>query len=270
MYCLCELTMIELELDSKISIGKIIIKDALKRFKSPVVVWSAGKDSTVVLDLVMKVAVEEKLRVPPVLFIDHGDHFQETWGMLNKYTKEWNLKLVVAKNEKVINAVKNGTIKLSDIGDENIAEAKKIGFTGDSFPYSLDTDIGNHLLKTVAMNQIIRKYGFDALFTGIRWDENAARSTEKFFSPRENPPHTRVHPILTFRERDIWDYMFKYNLPIHPKYKEGYRSIDGIRDSTKTSDKPAWEQDLESTKERAGRSQDKEGMMEKLRKMGYM
>jgi phosphoadenosine phosphosulfate reductase len=262
--------MIELELDSKVSIGKIIIKDALKRFKSPVVVWSAGKDSTVVLDLVMKVAKEENIRVPPALFIDHGDHFQETWDMLNKYANEWNLKLVVAKNEKVINAVKDGNIKLSDIGDENITETKKIGFTGDSFPYSLDTDIGNHLLKTVAMNQTIRKYGFDALFTGIRWDENAARSTEKFFSPRENPPHTRVHPILTFRERDIWDYMFKYNLPIHPKYKEGYRSIDGIRDSTKTSDKPAWEQDLESTKERAGRSQDKEGMMEKLRKMGYM
>ena len=262
--------MIELELDSKVSIGKIIIKDALKRFKSPVVVWSAGKDSTVVLDLVMKVAKEENIRVPPALFIDHGDHFQETWDMLNKYANEWHLKLVVAKNEKVINAVKDGNIKLSDIGDENMAEAKKIGFTGDSFPYSLDTDIGNHLLKTVAMNQTIRKYGFDALFTGIRWDENAARSTEKFFSPRENPPHTRVHPILTFRERDIWDYMFKYNLPIHPKYKEGFRSIDGIRDSTKTSDKPAWEQDLESTKERAGRSQDKEGMMEKLRKMGYM
>ena len=270
MYCLSELSMIELELDSKVSIGKIIIKDALKRFKAPVVVWSAGKDSTVVLDLVMKVAKEENIRVPPALFIDHGDHFQETWDMLNKYTKEWNLKLVVAKNEKVINAVKDGNIKLSDIGDENITETKKIGFTGDSFPYSLDTDIGNHLLKTVAMNQTIRKYAFDALFTGIRWDENAARSTEKFFSPRENPPHTRVHPILTFRERDIWDYMFKYNLPIHPKYKEGYRSIDGIRDSTKTSDKPAWEQDLEGTKERAGRSQDKEGMMEKLRKMGYM
>ena len=186
------------------------------------------------------------------------------------HTTTGDLKLVIAKNEKVINAVKGGEIKLSEIGDENFSEAMKIGFSGDIFPYSLDTDIGNHLLKTVAMNQTIRKYGFDALFTGIRWDENAARSTERFFSDRENPPHTRVHPILTFRERDIWDYMFKYELPIHPKYKEGYRSIDGIRDSTKTSDKPAWEQDLEGTKERAGRSQDKEGMMEKLRKMGYM
>lgn len=262
--------MIDLELDSKSEIGKIIVKDALKKFKSPVVVWSAGKDSTVVLDIVRKVAAENNLKTPPVLFIDHGDHFPETWDMLHKYTKEWNLKLVVARNDKVINAVKDGTIKLSDIGEENIAEAEKIGFNGDSFPYSLDTDIGNHLLKTVAMNQTIKKYGFDALFTGIRWDENEARSTERFFSPRQNPPHMRVHPVLTFRERDIWDYMFKYNLPIHPKYREGFRSIDGIRDSLKTSDKPAWEQDLEGTKERAGRSQDKEGMMEKLRKMGYM
>ena len=262
--------MIDLKLESKSSIGKIVINDALQRFNAPTVVWSAGKDSTVVLDLVRKVATENGLKVPPVLFIDHGDHFQETWDMLHKYTSEWNLKLIIAKNDKVINAVRDGYINLSDIGEENVAEAKKVGFSGDSFPYSLDTDVGNHLLKTVAMNQAIRKYGFDALFTGIRWDENAARSTEKFLSPRDNPPHTRVHPILTFRERDIWDYMFKHNLPIHPKYREGYRSIDGIRDSTKTSDKPAWEQDLEGTKERAGRSQDKEGMMEKLRKMGYM
>ncbi|WP_393972140.1 phosphoadenosine phosphosulfate reductase family protein [Oxyplasma meridianum] len=262
--------MIELELDSKISIGNIIIKDALGRFKSPVVVWSAGKDSTVVLDMVMKVAADNGMKVPPVLFIDHGDHFQETWDMLNKYAKEWGLKLVIAKNERVINAVKDGMISMSEIGNDNAMEARKIGFNGDSFPYSLDTDVGNHLLKTVAMNQTIRRYGFDALFTGIRWDENAARSTERFLSQRENPPHVRVHPILTFREKDIWDYIFRFKLPIHPKYKEGYRSIDGIRDSTKTSDKPAWEQDLEGTKERAGRSQDKEGMMEKLRKMGYM
>lgn len=262
--------MIDLKLESKSSIGKIVINDALQRFKAPTVVWSAGKDSTVVLDLVRKVVAENGLKVPPVLFIDHGDHFQETWDMLHKYTSEWNLKLIIAKNDKVINAVRDGYINLSEIGEENVAEAKKVGFSGDSFPYSLDTDVGNHLLKTVAMNQAIRKYGFDALFTGIRWDENEARSTEKFLSPRDKPPHTRVHPILTFRERDIWDYMFKHDLPIHPKYREGYRSIDGIRDSTKTSDKPAWEQDLEGTKERAGRSQDKEGMMEKLRKMGYM
>jgi phosphoadenosine phosphosulfate reductase len=262
--------MIDLKLESKSSIGKIVINDALQRFKAPTVVWSAGKDSTVVLDLVRKVVAENGLKVPPVLFIDHGDHFQETWDMLHKYTSEWNLKLIIAKNDKVINAVRDGYINLSEIGEENVAEAKKVGFSGDSFPYSLDTDVGNHLLKTVAMNQAIRKYGFDALFTGIRWDENEARSTEKFLSPRDTPPHTRVHPILTFRERDIWDYMFKHDLPIHPKYREGYRSIDGIKDSTKTSDKPAWEQDLEGTKERAGRSQDKEGMMEKLRKMGYM
>jgi len=196
--------MIDLKLESKSSIGKIVINDALQRFKAPTVVWSAGKDSTVVLDLVRKVVAENGLKVPPVLFIDHGDHFQETWDMLHKYTSEWNLKLIIAKNDKVINAVRDGYINLSEIGEENVAEAKKVGFSGDSFPYSLDTDVGNHLLKTVAMNQAIRKYGFDALFTGIRWDENEARSTEKFLSPRDTPPHTRVHPILTFRERDIW------------------------------------------------------------------
>ena len=64
--------------------------------------------------------------------------------------------------------------------------------------------------------------------------------------------------------------MFDNELPIHPLYYKGYRSIDGKYDSTKTSDKPAWEQDLENTAERAGRAQDKENMMDELRKFGYM
>ena len=64
--------------------------------------------------------------------------------------------------------------------------------------------------------------------------------------------------------------MFQNKLPIHPLYYQGYRSIDGKYDSKKIDDKPAWEQDLEKTEERAGRAQDKEQMMERLRKFGYM
>ena len=89
-------------------------------------------------------------------------------------------------------------------------------------------------------------------------------------SPRNNPEHIRIQPILPFLEKDIWQYIFKHNLLIHPKYYEGYRSIDGIHDSKKVSDLPAWEQDFDVISERSGRSQDKEGMMEKLRKFGYM
>ncbi len=100
-----------------------------------------------------------------------------------------------------------------------------------------------------------------------RWDENPARSTEVFFSPRKS--HTRVHPILLWTEREVWDYTLEHGLPIHPLYAEGYRSFDGVKDSKPTDTRPAWEQDLEGSEERAGRAQDKERIMERLRALGY-
>lgn len=259
-----------LDLNSKIEISKVILRFALSTFKKPTIVWSAGKDSTVVLGIVKKLIEEENLKMPPALFIDHGDHYIETLELIDRVSNDWNFRLVRTRNDDVLDNVRDGKIKISDLSDENRAEINKIGYTGDYFEYSLETEIGNHLLKTVAMKTAIKKYGFDALITGVRWDENSARSTEVFISPRVNPEHVRVHPILTFLEKDIWKVMFDWNLPIHPKYREGFRSIDGIHDSKKVSNVPAWEQNLEETSERAGRSQDKEGMMEKLRALGYM
>ena len=260
-----------LSLEAKEEIALIVIKDALKRYNRPTVVWSAGKDSTVVLDLVRRACKDLGMQLPPALFIDHGQHYDETMKMLEDISKEWGFKMVYAKNEDVIkNVGKDNKIKVSSLNKINQEEAKRIGFNGEEFEYSLETEVGNHLLKTVAMNMAIEKYRFDALFTGVRWDENEARSMEVFISPRTHPDHVRVQPIITFTERNVWGYVFKYNLPMHPLYKLGYRSIDGKLDSKNTSDLPAWEQDLEHTKERAGRSQDKEGVMEKLRLFGYM
>ena len=259
-----------LSLKAKEEIAKSVIRDAFDRFVRPTVVWSGGKDSTVVLNLLKEVTEELGLKLPPALFIDHGDHYPETMEILDKVSKEWGFRVIMARNDNVLENVRDGVIHLSDLNDVNVKEAARIGFDGDSFEYSLETDVGNHLLKTVAMNETISRYRFDALFTGVRWDENPARSIETFISPRDTPQHVRVQPILPFLERNIWEYMFDRNLPIHPKYREGYRSIDGIHDSKKVSDLPAWEQDMEKIGERAGRSQDKEGMMEKLRSMGYM
>jgi len=259
-----------LSLDAKVAIAKIVINDALSRYRRPFVVWSAGKDSMVVLHLVRTVVQEKGLEMPPALFIDHGQHYDETYSMIDSISKDWGFRVVSAKNEDAISKVRDNRVYVSELNEENQREVKRIGFTGEYFDYSLETDVGNHVFKTVAMNSAIRKYRIDALFTGIRWDENPARSREVFISPREEPAHVRVHPILPFTERNIWDYTFKNNLPVHPLYREGYRSIDGKYDSKKVGDKPAWEQDLEHTRERAGRSQDKEGMMERLREFGYM
>ncbi len=260
-----------LSLDAKEEIAMVVIKDALQRYVKPTVVWSAGKDSTVVLNLVRKACKQLKRQMPPALFIDHGQHYDETMEMLKDISKKWNFKMIYARNDDILDHVgKDNKIKVSSLNELNRREAKRIGYDKAEFDYDLETEIGNHLLKTVAMNMTIEKYRFDALFTGVRWDENDARSIEVFISPRTHPDHVRVQPILPFTERNIWEYMFKYKLPIHPLYRQGYRSIDGKLDSKKTSDLPAWEQDLEHTKERAGRSQDKEGVMEKLRMFGYM
>lgn len=260
-----------LSLDAKVAVAKVVIGDALKRFIKPAVVWSAGKDSTTVLNLVRTVSDELGMPSPACIFIEHGDHFDETHEMVRRLTGEWGLRIVYAVNSDVLDhRHDDGTIHLSELNEKNRSEARKIGFEGESFEYGLSSAIGNHLLKTAPFNDCIGKYRFDALFTGIRWDENPARIGDVFVSPRANPSHYRVQPILPFTERDIWNYIFREKLPFHPLYRKGYRSIDGKADSRKTGDKPAWEQDIENSHERAGRAQDKEEMMGKLRQLGYM
>lgn len=261
-----------LSLSAKIEIGKIVVSDSIKNFNRQAIVWSAGKDSTVVLDLVKKVFKSKDMNMPPAVFIDHGQHYDETYNMINKISKEWNFKVLYAINDDFISNVKDNKVLIDNLNEENKAELQKINFDFNKkyIEYSLDTFEGNHLLKTVPFNNIIMKYRFDALYTGVRWDENEARSIETFISERSHPNHFRVQPIILFTERDIWNYMFENNLPIHPLYYQGYRSIDGKYDSKKIGDKPAWEQDLENTEERAGRAQDKEHMMERLREFGYM
>ncbi len=261
-----------LSLSAKIKIAEIVISDSIENFNRPATVWSAGKDSTVVLHLVRNVFKSKNMNIPPAILIDHGQHYDETYDMVNKISKEWDFKVLYAKNQDFISKVQDNKVLIADLNEENRNELKKINFDFNNkyMEYSLDTFEGNHLLKTVPFNNIIRKYRFDALYTGVRWDENEARSIETFISPRSNPEHFRVQPVILFTERDIWDYMFQYKLPIHPLYYQGYRSIDGKYDSKKIGDKPAWEQDLENTEERAGRAQDKEKMMERLREFGYM
>ncbi|MGB9734492.1 MAG: phosphoadenosine phosphosulfate reductase family protein [Conexivisphaera sp.] len=259
-----------LTLEAKVAIAKVVIGDALSRFARPFVVWSGGKDSTVVLHLVREEVTRRGISMPPALFIDHGMHFDETLDFVDKVSREWGFRVVYARNEDALSKVRDGKICLDELDGENRREAREVGFEGGCFDYSLESVVGNHLLKTVAMKRAVRKHRIDALFLGIRWDENPARSWEVFISPRGDPPHVRVHPILTFTERNVWDYTLGNGLPVHPLYAKGYRSLDGKQDSRKVDDRPAWEQDLEGTPERLGRAQDKEGFMETLRRYGYM
>ena len=259
-----------LSFDSKVKIARIVINDSFENFLRPVVVWSAGKDSTVMLHLANEYLKDKNGSVIS-LFIDHGMHYPETIKMLREVSESWNVKVIQAKNNDVLkNIDTEGYVEVDKLNATNREEIKRLGYEGNRFHYDLDSQVANHLLKTVPMKEVISRNRFDCALIGVRWDENVARSSELFMRKRETPDHVRVHPILTFTESDIWKYIFKFGLPIHPLYYKGYRSIDGINDSSPSDTRPAWEQDMETTEERAGRSQDKEGIMEKLRELGYM
>jgi sulfate adenylyltransferase subunit 2 len=254
-----------------------IIREAYKQFKDIAILWSIGKDSTTLMYLVRKAFYG---RVPfPALHIDTGYKFQEIYDFRDKWSKEWNFKLIVGRNDEAIAA---------GIGPD----------TGDKL-----TCCGR--LKTEALKQTIDQYNFKALLLGIRRDEHGIRAKERVFSPRnkqfqwdyKNQPaelwdqfknkqageeHIRVHPLLHWTELDVWRYIQQEDIPIVDLYfaKDGtrYRSIgcetccDPVESDADTVDKIVEELKTTKVSERSGRAQDKERayMMQKLRALGYM
>lgn len=291
-------------LADKFEKGAEITKQALEQYQTPAVMWTGGKDSTLVLYLVREVAREHGLDVPPVLFIDHYEHFPETIAFVEQWADEWGLDLRVIRNEDFarLGVAVGEEVAVTDLSERNQRELARLDYEGDTLVLDADTFVGNHLLKTVALNEAIEAAGYDGLFSGVRWDEQEARANETFFSARHDsekyPPHDRVHNILQFTEQDVWDAFWGYivpdavegypagyvpddagdlpagltpeDLPISPKYWEGYRSLGTVSGSGKSADRPAWAQELNTGGERAGRAQDKEGLMERLRDLGYM
>lgn len=254
-----------------------IIREAYNKFKNIAILWSIGKDSTTLLWLCRKAFFG---KIPfPVMHIDTTYKFPEMYKFRDYWAKEWNLKLIVAKNQEALD--------------------KGIGYeANDAFTCC-------HELKTVALQKAIKKYEFKAMFVGIRRDEHGIRAKERYFSPRDsqfkwdykNQPaemwdqfksetgqdeHIRVHPLLHWTEIDVWEYIQRENIPINELYfaKNGkrYRSL-GCMPITKPIDSNADTvskviEELKATRvaERSGRSQDKERAytMQKLRSLGYM
>lgn len=263
-----------LSLEEKIDHSKKIIKEAIDRFgvENLALAWTGGKDSTTMTWLFRESCKELGVQMPKCMFIDEGYVFEEIWDIFNQLKEEWGLDARIAKNTDVSDkAEKVGDmIKVSSLNERNRKEIELLEIKDEEFPFEPESFIGNHLMKTIAMNMFLEENNITALATAIRWDEQEARVEEDYFSARKNPPHTRVQPILHFSERNIWDFIFKYKVPFCELYKEGYRSLGAKGSTTKMSDIPAWEQDLENTYERAGRGQGKEEIMSKLRDLGYM
>lgn len=292
-------------LEDKIEKAIEVTRIGLEEYESPAVMWTGGKDSTLTLYFVAQVAERHGLEVPPAVFIDHFQHFDELMGFVDRWADEWDLDVIYARNDDVGSLADEPgeEIAVSDLNDQNQRHVREIlEYEDDTFPFLLDTYVGNHLLKTVALNETLESHGIDGIISGIRWDEQEARADETFFSPRHDPdiypPHDRVQPILQFEERDVWDTFWNYavpdtveeypaghvpqdyddlpnglthaDLPVSPKYFEGFRSLGSEVSTDKADTEPAWLQNLEETTERAGRAQDKEDLMSRLRDLGYM
>ncbi|WP_129115157.1 phosphoadenosine phosphosulfate reductase family protein [Halegenticoccus tardaugens] len=281
-----------------------VTRTALGQYRKPAVMWTGGKDSTLVLYVVREVARESGFDVPPVVFIDHFEHFDETIAFVERWADRWDLDLVYARNTDLAErgAGPGDEIPVAELSETNRRELERLEYGEGSLVVDADTFVGNHLLKTVALNELLEAHGFDGIFSGIRWDEQDARADETFFSPRHDsekyPPHDRVQPILQFEEADVWEAFWQFvvpdaverypagfvpessadlpddlspdDLPVSPKYFEGFRSLGTASGSAKSADEPAWMQDMETTTEREGRAQDKENIMERLRDLGYM
>lgn len=257
-----------------------IIREAYYRFRDKLAVLvSWGKDSTTLLFLVRK-AFFGKIPIP-VIHIDTSYKLKEIYEFRDKLVRDWNLNLIIARNEEALKAGVN-----PKIGRLKCCTA----------------------LKTEALRQVIEKHGFKALLLGIRRDEHALRAKERYFSPRDRnfrwnylrqPPelweqfnvvygegeHLRVHPMLHWREIDVWLYIKREGIPVNPLYfsgtrKKGYRFRSlgcepccvPIPSKAKTIDEIIEELKVTRIAERAGRAQDKERayMMQKLRALGYM
>lgn len=280
-----------------------IIREVKARFKNPAVMWSTGKDSTCMLALIRKAFYGE---IPfPVVHLDTSYKFPEIYEFRDRIAKDWNLNLIIGRNEK---ALKKGT-----------SPEKKSRFNCCT------------KLKTEALKMVLKKYKFDALIMSIRHDEHFIRNMERYFSPRDKEfkwrffrpkteteikegdapfvseqlvelynlfqtdfgpgcSHVRVHPILQWTELDVWRFIKKENIPINSLYladyvekkyglkNKRYRSLGCMKctepmiSKAKTIDEIIEELRETDVEERSGRSQDKESeeIMRKLRVLGYM
>jgi len=287
---------------AKIKAGKDVVKRALEEYDpgKTVIGFTGGKDSTITAWLVKQVCEENDIEKPRFMFVDHGQHFDELEDYVRRLADDWGFEVMVAKNEDLIDQADQPGDKVpkEDLNERNQNELERVG-DHDEVPWLMDTETGNHLLKTVPMNELLENHDIQAVINGVRWDEHESRGNEEFYSPREDPDHMRVHPILQLDERDVWDVSWfhmvpevtgieieeypededdlpkglsKDDVPISPKYWAGFRSLGSEVSTDKSDEIPAWLQDVENTKERQGRAQNKDDkeIMEKLRSLGYM
>lgn len=191
-----------------------ILREVAATAEKPVLLYSIGKDSAVLLHLALKAFHPGKLPFP-LLHVDTTWKFREMITFRDETAKRLGLDLIVHINEEGVKAGIN--------------------------PITSGSQVHTDVMKTVGLKQALDKYGFDAAFGGARRDEEKSRAKERVFSlrspghrwdPKNQRPEPwnlfntrkkqgesfRVFPLSNWTEADVWSYIVQENIPVVPLY----------------------------------------------------
>lgn len=198
-----------------------IIREVAAEFDNPVMLYSIGKDSAVMLHLAMKAFYPAKLPFP-LMHVDTGWKFRDMISFRDQMASKLGLELIVHQNK----------------------EGREAGINPFTHGSSKYTDI----MKTQALKQALDKYQFDAAFGGARRDEEKSRAKERVYSfrdskhrwdPKNQRPELwniyngkvnkgesiRVFPLSNWTELDIWQYIYLEQIPLVPLYYAAERPV---------------------------------------------
>src|SRR3990167_4879126 len=198
-----------------------IIREVAAEFDNPVMLYSIGKDSAVMLHLARKAFFPGKLPFP-VMHVDTRWKFQEMYSFREKMVKEYGLDLI------------------THINPDGVAQ--------DMNPFTYGSAKHTDVMKTEGLKQALDKYGFDAAFGGARRDEEKSRAKERVYSfrdskhrwdPKNQRPELwnlyngkvnkgesiRVFPLSNWTELDIWQYIYLESIPLVPLYLAAERPV---------------------------------------------
>jgi sulfate adenylyltransferase subunit 2 len=198
-----------------------ILRETAAEFANPVLMYSIGKDSQVLLHLARKAFYPAKLPFP-LLHVDTGWKFREMYQFRDDVAATHGLQLIVHRNQRAM--------------DEGIN------------PFDYSSQVYTHATKTQGLLQALTKHGFDAALGGARRDEERSRAKERVFSfrdaqgqwdPRRQRPELwdvyngrvrpgesmRVFPMSNWTELDVWLYILREQIPVVPLYFAAYRPV---------------------------------------------
>lgn len=198
-----------------------IIREVAAEFDNPVMLYSIGKDSAVMLHLARKAFFPGKLPFP-VLHVDTRWKFQEMYRFREKMVNEYGLDLI------------------THINPDGVAQNMN--------PFTYGSAKHTDVMKTEGLKQALNQYGFDAAFGGARRDEEKSRAKERVYSfrdsnhrwdPKNQRPELwnvyngkvkksesiRVFPLSNWTELDIWQYIYLEQIPIVPLYFAAEREV---------------------------------------------